>query len=160
MRKWRAYWQAKTQHITRSSLVDQSSSQIRRFAPAIGPPCNLMACCGRRRRSLLVLVLVGISNILTCGSGPLLCMACPSSCTFPRQVFEKFQNWGHTTQKRGISHASRPRRKIARPARSGLEIAATKTRNIHTTPSPALPRQPPTLKTGPPGPSKGTQGRK
>ena len=123
----------------------------------------------------LILVIFSISNIwhweqvhtsyhrgnrATCGSGPLLCMACPSSCTFLRQVFEKFQNWGHTTQKRGISHASRPHRKIARPARSGLEIAATKTRNIHTTPSPALPRQLPTLKTGPPGPSKGTQGRK
>ena len=36
------------------SLVDQSSSRIRRFKPAIEPPRNLMACCGRR---LLVLVL-------------------------------------------------------------------------------------------------------
>ena len=115
-------------------------------------PLSLWFICGSG--------LMGTCLCFTCGSGPLLCMACPSSCTFPRQVFEKFQNWGHTTQKRGISHASRPRRKIARPARSGLEIAATKTRNIHTTPSPALPRQPPTLKTGPPGPSKGTQGRK
>ena len=30
----------------------------------------------------------------TCGSGPLLCMACPSSCTFLRQVFENFQKLG------------------------------------------------------------------
>ena len=50
---------------------------------------------------------------------------------FQGKFLKNFKTGDTPQQKCGISHVSS--RKIARPTRSGPEIAATKTRNIHTT---------------------------